>query len=70
MRWKGRRQSSNIEDRRGSSGGGYGGLGGGGGGNLLRLLPLAFRFLGFKGTVDFGYTGCLQIIAMTIGGIT
>ncbi len=55
MRWKGRRQSSNIEDRRGSSPGGFGGLGGlgrgGGGGGLLRLLPLAFKFLGFKGTL-------------------
>jgi len=52
MRWKGRRQSSNVEDRRGSSGGGFGGLGrGGGGSGLLRLLPLAFRFLGVKGTV-------------------
>ncbi|MCB1791635.1 MAG: zinc metallopeptidase [Gammaproteobacteria bacterium] len=55
MRWKGRRQSSNVEDRRGESPGGFGGLGGmggaGGGGGLLRLLPLLFRFLGFKGTV-------------------
>jgi hypothetical protein len=52
MRWKGRRQSSNIEDRRGSSGGGLGGLGrGGGGGGLLRLLPVVFRFLGVKGTI-------------------
>jgi len=52
MRWKGRRQSSNIEDRRGSSAGGLGGLGrGGGGGGLLRLLPLVFRFLGVKGTI-------------------
>ncbi|MCB1722735.1 MAG: zinc metallopeptidase [Chromatiaceae bacterium] len=54
MRWKGRRQSSNIEDRRSSSPGGFGGLGGlggGGGGGLLRLLPLVFRFLGFKGTL-------------------
>jgi len=47
MRWKGRRQSSNVEDRRGSSVGGLGGSGGG----LLRILPLAFRFLGVKGTV-------------------
>jgi len=46
MRWKGRRQSSNIEDRRSSS---VGGLGGGGG--LLRILPLVFRFLGVKGTI-------------------
>ena len=30
-------------------GGGYGGARGGGG--LLRLLPLAFRFLGVKGTI-------------------
>ena len=53
MRWKGRRQSSNIEDRRGSSPGGLGGLGGfgRGGGGLLRLLPLAFKFLGVKGTL-------------------
>jgi len=50
MRWKGRRQSSNIEDRRSSSAGGFGG-GGGGGGGLLRLLPLALRFLGVKGTI-------------------
>ncbi len=54
MRWKGRRQSSNIEDRRGSSAGRFGGLGGlgrGGGGGLLRLLPVALRFLGVKGTI-------------------
>jgi predicted metalloprotease len=54
MRWKGRRQSSNIEDRRGSPAGGLGGLGGlggRGGGGLLRLLPLVFRFLGVKGTI-------------------
>ena len=50
MRWKGRRQSSNIEDRRGSSAGRLGGLGGGGNG-LLRLLPVVFRFLGVKGTI-------------------
>ncbi len=49
MRWRGRRQSSNIEDRRGMSGPLMGGIGGGGG--ILRLLPLAFRFLGFKGTL-------------------
>jgi len=51
MRWKGRRQSSNIEDRRSSSAGGLGGLGRGGGGGLLRLLPVALRFLGVKGTI-------------------
>ncbi len=52
MRWRGRRQSSNIEDRRGSAPVGVGRLGGGrGGGGLLRLLPVVFRFLGVKGTV-------------------
>jgi predicted metalloprotease len=52
MRWKGRRQSSNIEDRRGSSPSGLGGLGAGrGGGGLLRLLPVVLRFLGVKGTI-------------------
>ena len=47
MRWRGNRQSSNIEDRRGMSAPGR--LGGGGG--MLRLLPVVYRFLGFKGTV-------------------
>ena len=57
MRWKGRRQSSNVEDRRGSTSGGFGrlgGMGGSSGGGLLRLLPLLFRFLGVKGTVVVG----------------
>ena len=47
MRWRGNRQSSNIEDRRGESGPSR--LGGGSGG-LLRLLPVVYHFLGFKGT--------------------
>jgi predicted metalloprotease len=55
MRWRGRRQSSNIEDRRGASPAGLGGLGGigrgRGGGGLIRVLPLVFRFLGVKGTI-------------------
>jgi predicted metalloprotease len=52
MRWKGRRQSSNIEDRRGSAPAGLGGVGyGGGSGGLLRLLPALFRVLGVKGTL-------------------
>ena len=44
MRWRGRKASSNIEDRRGDAGSS-------GGGGLLRLLPLGFKFLGVKGTV-------------------
>lgn len=46
MRWRGNRESSNIEDRRGVRG-----AGSGGGGSMLRLLPVAFKFLGPKGTL-------------------
>lgn len=49
MRWRGNRKSSNIEDRRSARSSGIGGLGGGGG--ILRLLPLAVKFLGIKGTI-------------------
>ncbi|MFT5657785.1 MAG: putative metalloprotease [Gammaproteobacteria bacterium] len=49
MRWRGNRQSSNMEDRRGMSGPALGGFGGGGG--IIRLLPLIFRLLGWKGTI-------------------
>ena len=51
MRWRGRRQSSNVDDQRFSSHSSLGGMGGHGGGGLLRLLPLAIRFLGVKGTL-------------------
>lgn len=50
MRWKGGRQSDNIEDRRGMSAG-PGGIGGGG---LLRLLPTVVRLLGFKDSLILG----------------
>ena len=52
MRWRGNRQSSNIEDRRGMRAARTGGRGGGGG--MLRLLPVALRFLGVKGTLVVG----------------
>lgn len=48
MRWHGRRQSSNVEDRRGIRTADSSRLGGGG---LLRLAPAVFKFLGFKGTL-------------------
>ena len=61
MRWRGRRQSSNIEDKRGMRAPRMARLGAGGGG-IVRLLPLVFRVLGFKGTlvavalvVGYGY---------------
>ena len=50
MRWQGRRQSDNIEDRRGMRApSSLGGLGGGGG--LLNLLPMVFRLFGLKGGI-------------------
>ncbi|MDH3630583.1 MAG: neutral zinc metallopeptidase [Gammaproteobacteria bacterium] len=50
MRWRGRRQSSNVVDKRGSRMPRMARLGAGGGG-IMRLLPLVFRVLGFKGTL-------------------
>ncbi|MBL1433273.1 MAG: hypothetical protein COC09_04015 [Gammaproteobacteria bacterium] len=58
MRWRGNRKSSNVEDRRSMRASGIGGLGGGGG--LLRLLPVAVKFLGIKGTV---------IAVVAVGGV-
>ncbi len=51
MRWRGNRKSNNVEDRRSMRTSGLGALGGmGRGGGLLRLLPVVFKVLGFKGT--------------------
>ena len=49
MRWRGNRKSSNVDDRRGMRASGHQGLSGGRG--MLRLLPVVFKFLGFKGTL-------------------
>lgn len=49
MDWRGNRKSRNVEDRRNRRASGFGNLGGGSGG-MLRLLPMIFKFLGFKGT--------------------
>ena len=61
MKWKGRRQSSNIEDRRGQSG-----SRGGGGGLNLGMISLLFRFL-------FSKTGLIvagvMIVVFWIAGI-
>jgi hypothetical protein len=73
MRWRGQRQSGNIEDRRGMAAPRAAGASGG----LLRLLPVAYRFLGFKGTaiavVVIGayvlFTGNLGILTGS-GGLT
>ncbi len=69
MRWRGSRQSSNVEDRRGASGPAMAG-----GGGLFRLLFMAYRIFGFKGVavaavglVGYGlYTGDLG--QMLVGG--
>jgi len=50
MRWRGFRKSSNVEDRRGLRISGRSGISSASSG-MLRLLPMVFRFLGFKGTV-------------------
>jgi predicted metalloprotease len=48
MRWRGNRRSDNIEDQRHVQHFSLGGMGRGGG--IIKLLPMVFRFLGFKGT--------------------
>ena len=48
MRWRGKPKSSNVEDRRSMRVSGRGSMGSKGG--MLNLLPMVFRFLGFKGT--------------------
>jgi predicted metalloprotease len=50
MRWKGRQQSDNIEDRRNQSAAGLG-AGSAGSAGILRLVPLLLRTLGVKGTL-------------------
>jgi predicted metalloprotease len=50
MRWRGQRQSSNIEDRRGMRSPSPLGFGGSGGG-LLNLLPMVFKLFGVKGGI-------------------
>ncbi|MET0008993.1 MAG: neutral zinc metallopeptidase, partial [Candidatus Thiodiazotropha sp. 6PLUC4] len=50
MRWRGQRQSNNVEDRRGMRSPSPLGLGGGGGG-LLNLLPMVFKLFGVKGGI-------------------
>ncbi len=50
MRWRGNRKSSNVEDRRSMQVSGAS-QSGRGGSNMLRLVPVVFKFFGFKGTV-------------------
>ena len=74
MRWRGNRRSSNVEDQRSMRVSGSG-RSGGGSGNVLRLVPVVFKFLGFKGTVILAvcvgayglYTGNLGSILGVLG---
>jgi len=71
MRWRGSRQSSNIEDKRGKSGPAMAG----GGGGIFRIIFMVYRIFGFKGVavavvgvVGYGlYTGDLN--QMLSGGV-
>lgn len=62
MRWRGKRKSRNVEDRRNirTSGTRRGGSGSG----MLSLLPVVFKFLGFKGTA------AVAVVAVTYGLFT
>jgi len=65
MQWRGRRQSSNIEDRRGSGGGFGGGMGGLGRGRLPINLPGGSRTAG--GGIGIGTIVVLLVIAWLLG---
>jgi predicted metalloprotease len=61
MRWRGNRRSDNIEDRRHTRASRSGSSGGAG---VLRLIPVIYRFLGFKGTAVVA-VGVLGFAALT-----
>lgn len=55
MRWNKNYENRQINDSRGNRGRGYSG----GGRGLLSIVPLLFRFLGFKGTAIVGIIGAV-----------
>ena len=64
MRWQGRRESSNIEDRRGSGGGNFGGGKGTGIFGIIILLVGAYYGVdlsGLVGTPDFSGQSSQQL---------
>ena len=65
MRWRDKRKSSNVEDRRSAHVSGAGGRTSGG---LLRLLPVVFKFLGFKGTVVL--LACVGVYGFFTGNLS
>lgn len=66
MRWRGRRQSTNIEDRRGGRSGGFGGLGGLGGRSRGVRIPVGRRVGGGRG-LGIGTIVILLIVAWAFG---
>jgi uncharacterized protein len=68
MRWKGRRGSDNIEDRRGMSA--PSGVGGFGGGGMLNLLPMVFKLFGMKGGIVVVLAiGAYALFSGNLGGM-
>ena len=65
MRWRGRRKSSNVEDRRSVRVSSSASTGRGGG--VLRLLPVVFKFLGFKGTAILA--ACVFVFGLFTGNL-
>ena len=66
MRWRGRRKSNNVIDRRGMRASGFRSAGG----SRLNLLPIAFKFLGFKGTVLLlAIVGAFAFFSGNLGGL-
>lgn len=61
MLWRGNRKSSNVEDRRNMHVSGSGRISRDGGG-VLRLVPVIFKFLGFKGALILAVCRCLRFI--------
>jgi predicted metalloprotease len=67
MKWRGRQQSSNIEDRRSQGGGGLGGLGGLGGGNPFGRGGGGFRLPTGGGRGSRGGIGGLIGMVVVLG---
>lgn len=66
MRWRGRRKSNHVIDRRGMRATGFRSAGG----SSLNLLPIAFKFLGFKGTVLLlAIVGAFAFFSGNLGGL-
>lgn len=75
MRWKGRRQSRNIDDRRGQPSGFSSASSRGGGGALVRILPMLLRSNGGRAILIVGVVAVfgaklagIDLLPMLLGG--